>query len=230
MCCIWAPILELLDTCNQVIQAREARNIEGLVSNLSNLDADWPRILEEAKAMANKIDVPCYLVKPCSSSHLTNKEMIDSFKMNVFDRIVNSVHQGINKQFQGIQKIVDFFQFIWKYPCIEDQALENSCSAFCDLYKEVSKTELVGELRRLQISHQFNFEENFLKPLALLNKITEMNLESIFPNISITLRIFFTLPVTVASAERSFSKLKLIKNYLRSTMAQDRLVDLAVLI
>lgn len=34
------------------------------------------------------------------------------------------------------------------------------------------------------------------------------------------------LPVTVASGERS-SKLKLIKNYLRSTMSQTRLTDLA---
>ena len=32
-----------------------------------------------------------------------------------------------------------------------------------------------------------------------------------------------------ASAERSFSKLKLIKNFLRTTMLQGRLVDLAML-
>ena len=37
------------------------------------------------------------------------------------------------------------------------------------------------------------------------------NLMSTFPNTSIALRIFFTLPVTVESGERSFSKLKLIK-------------------
>ena len=38
-----------------------------------------------------------------------------------------------------------------------------------------------------------------------------------------------TLPVTVASAECSFSKFKLIKNFMRCTMTQDRLNDLAVL-
>jgi hypothetical protein len=38
-----------------------------------------------------------------------------------------------------------------------------------------------------------------------------------------------TIPVTVAKEERSFSKLKLIKTYLRSTMCQERLSDLAIL-
>ena len=43
-----------------------------------------------------------------------------------------------------------------------------------------------------------------------------------YSNISITYRILFIVPVTVASAERSFSKLKLLKNYLRSTMTRKR--------
>jgi len=35
--------------------------------------------------------------------------------------------------------------------------------------------------------------------------------------------------VTVATAERSFSKLKLIKNYLRNSMGQDRLSNISIL-
>ena len=38
-----------------------------------------------------------------------------------------------------------------------------------------------------------------------------------------------TIPVASASAERSFSVLKQVKTYLRSTMGQQRLNDLAVL-
>jgi hypothetical protein len=37
------------------------------------------------------------------------------------------------------------------------------------------------------------------------------------------------MPVTVASAERSFSKLKLLKNYLRFVMSQERLNGLVTL-
>ena len=50
-----------------------------------------------------------------------------------------------------------------------------------------------------------------------------------FPNVFIALNIYLTMPVTVASGKRSFSKLKLIKTYLRSTISQERLNNLAML-
>jgi hypothetical protein len=49
-----------------------------------------------------------------------------------------------------------------------------------------------------------------------------------YPNVTVAYRILLNVPVTVASAERSFLKLKLLKNYLRSTMSQERLNDLAM--
>jgi hypothetical protein len=41
--------------------------------------------------------------------------------------------------------------------------------------------------------------------------------------------MFITLPVIVVSAKRSFSKLKLIDNYLLSSISQGRLHSLAIL-
>lgn len=51
----------------------------------------------------------------------------------------------------------------------------------------------------------------------------------IYPNTIIAYRILLTIPVIVASAERSFSKLKLLKSYLRYTMLQERLNGLTLI-
>lgn len=47
--------------------------------------------------------------------------------------------------------------------------------------------------------------------------------------VTTVLKLFLTIPVTSATVEHSFSKLKLIKIYQRSTMAQARLSGISVL-
>jgi hypothetical protein len=63
----------------------------------------------------------------------------------------------------------------------------------------------------------------------MLQLITEHNFTSVYPYAGVALRIFLCTPSTNCSAERSFSTLKRIKNYFRSTIAQDRCLALAVL-
>lgn len=67
------------------------------------------------------------------------------------------------------------------------------------------------------------------QPLKVLSFLHDMKSAVDFPNFWTALRILLTIPVTVASGERSFSKLKLIKTYLRSAMSQERLNGLAIL-
>ena len=51
----------------------------------------------------------------------------------------------------------------------------------------------------------------------------------VLPLITKLVRIFLTIPITSASAERSFFCLRCLKNYLRSTMCQNRLSSLSFL-
>jgi len=64
------------------------------------------------------------------------------------------------------------------------------------------------------------------KPIDILNYIKRIKY---FPNVYITYRIMLTISVSIASVERSFSKLKLIKSYLRSIMSQQKLNRLNLL-
>ena len=50
-----------------------------------------------------------------------------------------------------------------------------------------------------------------------------------FSEVDKLLRIYLTIPVTTATAERSFSALRRIKTYLRSTMSEERLNNVMLL-
>jgi len=66
-------------------------------------------------------------------------------------------------------------------------------------------------------------------PLRALQKIICNSIGDVYPNVAIALRIMLTLPVTTATAEISFSKLKLVKNYLRTTLSQEKTTNLAII-
>ena len=51
-----------------------------------------------------------------------------------------------------------------------------------------------------------------------------------YPTLVILLRLFATIPISTATADRSFSNLKFIKNNLRSTTTESRLNGLAHLL
>ncbi|XP_066313482.1 uncharacterized protein [Miscanthus floridulus] len=99
---------------------------------------------------------------------------------------------------------------------------ENLDDTNADGKSDVDANELYVELKFLQ---DFIPKEN-MGPVEILKFLKR---HDYFPNASIAYRVLLTIPVTVASAERSFSKLKLLKSYLRSTMTQQRLNDLATI-
>ena len=64
-------------------------------------------------------------------------------------------------------------------------------------------------------------------PLSNAVEALEVCDEQVFPNLDKLLTILCTLPVTTATAERTFSGMRRLKTYLRSTMNQTRLTGLA---
>ena len=65
-------------------------------------------------------------------------------------------------------------------------------------------------------------------PSSVVEALKSCN-SDLYPNIYILLKVFASIPVTSATAERSFSKLRQVKTYLRSTMSEARLTGLTLL-
>ena len=93
---------------------------------------------------------------------------------------------------------------------------------------DIDSDDLYNELKTLG---NIAKETKINNVIDILNLISKMDLLEVLPNAVIAYKILLTLPITVASGERSFSKLKVIKNYLRSsmTMSQERVNGLAMI-
>ena len=200
----------------------------------------WSQILEESSLVAKEMEISTefprvrkrkryddFIVNNSESIEVDDE--VEYFKQNVFYVILDSVIDGLNRRFVSVYEINNRFSFLWNYLRDSEDVIHNACDNFVKFYSDYFDVkELEKELLHLKVIHRANFGDESLDPLSLLNSIVKAGLEEIFFNVCTALRIFCTLPVTVASAERSFSKRKLIKNHLRSTMTQERLNDLAV--
>ena len=89
-------------------------------------------------------------------------------------------------------------------------------------------TSLASELQRWQSLWQQGSLSTTSIPNNLLLALGSCDADS-FPNIHCLLVIACTLPINSADAERSFSLLRRIKTYTRSTLASEHLSDLAVI-
>jgi hypothetical protein len=71
------------------------------------------------------------------------------------------------------------------------------------------------DVARSQPTDESWVKNTFLQPLRLLHQLSG------FPNLLTVYKILVTLAVSTATAERTMSKVKLIKTRLRSTMADE---------
>lgn len=255
MCSVvmWQDILSKINVVSKILQSPKF-DIKSSLDALNNLknyfmtkrsDEDFQNFLIESREIATKASIeeafpslPTQRIRrkkrhfeyEGADEPIASPEL--SFKVNFYFKILDAAITAIEERFQLLQQHTDIFNVIYAITKIgNDDELKINCEkinqALTDTSSsesDISATDLYEEIKAIEPF--FTTEKN---PSDILEYIYENNLLSTFPNLTIIVRIFLTLPVTVATGERSFSKLKIIKNYLRSSMTQDRLSALAML-
>ncbi|KAG2583658.1 hypothetical protein PVAP13_6KG198312 [Panicum virgatum] len=154
------------------------------------------------------------------------------FAIDTVSKKLQSASMCIDSALQQIEGIMQYFnnyrnEGSRNLTSLDDMKLTGCCTAFAKTFSlddscDVDLNDLISELKVLQLT----LPDRQMSAMEIFEFVKEMDS---YPNVSIAYRILFTMPVIVASAERSFSKLKLLRNYLRSVMSQEKLNGLATL-
>ncbi|XP_074288479.1 uncharacterized protein LOC141613634 [Silene latifolia] len=143
-----------------------------------------------------------------------------------FDENQNDTSERF-EQYEEYQNVFGFLFSSSKLNSLDNAKLKSCCDNLqialtsgeqCD----IDGNELFMELKLLKDL----LPDEEMEPIDILKFLKR---KSYFLNVFVVYRILLTILVTVASAERSFSKLKLLKSYMRSTMLQERLNGLATI-
>lgn len=159
----------------------------------------------------------------------TVTDALKRMEMTFFNVVVDTAIQSLEDRFTSLRDVRDKFGVLLSFSDMDDKALREHCELLGNTLTEGGETDLDWRELATEIQSLPNLPKTSMTTFELLTFIHQNELTGFYPNLWVALRIACTLPVTVASAERSFSKLKLIKTYLRSSMSEERLSGLAVI-
>lgn len=211
----FVEIFAQTDVLYQVLQSKEldilccvesVKKCETAIRDLLD-EACFERIFREAKTMAGgeKVDVEVFRA--------------------LYDAVLKKVVEELEKRFKDLGDyeyigLLDNTKFTSNRLSFPTKLVKNLVK-----HHDFEEAKLTNELTVLYSRDEFKG----LSVLQILRLIIEKNFVQPFSETLKLAKLILTIPSTTASVERSFSILRRIKNYLRSTTGQERLFYLMLM-
>ena len=246
---IWYEVLYAANLVSKQMQEKDMltdvaiKKVKGLISFFEGYrETGFLQALESAKEIALEMDIGTTFTK---KRKITRKRHHDEnpedtniatmspeelFRIEYFNTLIDQAIVSLETRFEQYKEYQKNFGFLFTSETLrslDNQSLKSSCDNLEAVLKKDEKSDIDAKELYMELKFLQDFiPEERMGPVEILRFLKE---HGCFPNATIAYRVLLTIPVTVASAERSFSKLKLLKTYLRSTMTQERLNDLAII-
>ncbi|CAF2938056.1 unnamed protein product [Rotaria sp. Silwood2] len=219
-------------------------------------DEEYKYLFEEtqdfAKLVETTIEMPRITKRQSNRNNIPASSAYDYFKLNIFIPLLDHFLVAIKDRFnEHAKKAAAISSIVPQY--IGNKNYDDLATAL-EIYQKFlpgSSTEIKSEFllwkkrwtqlitdndsNPLSPSSINNYnsptkkrKEQIILPDTAIDAYLQCS-EAFYPNLKILLKIFSTLPVSTSTAERTFSVLKLLKSYLRSTMSENRLNGLAMM-
>lgn len=221
----------MLQTENQdLVQAIKLADAvkEELMDRRVNAEQNFKTIFELTREICEDLDID--IKKPRLTSSQTHRcnvmtadiegyyrvstyvPYLDLFVTHLEDRFLK--HRGILSNFVCL--------FPSKMSTLDEEACKHLFEKYATVLRDDSPAVWINEVKLWRRCISDKSINNSLEALDVCNA-------NAFPNVHKILLVMAVLPVTTSSNERSFSTLRRLKNYMRSTMSENRLNGLASL-
>lgn len=156
----------------------------------------------------------------------------EKYRTETFLPVIDQFIASLDQRLQAYKDISSQFSFFSHLKELSSDELKAAAEQLVRSYSDDLDITFIDELCQfVTFANIFTDEEpkDISTELFMYKLIMKKGVQDTFPNIEIALRIYLILMVTNCSGERSFSKLKLIENRLRTSMKQERLVNLVIM-
>ena len=237
---------------------KSASELGRAMNSIREMRGQWNEIQRESTVFALKVGIPVssfsqkrtirvcrFFDEEARDEPITDAEK--KFRVEVFFKVIDTVTSQLEERFKGQNFVAKTFIFLTPKSMLKMTVSEVRCAAYdlvstykSDLCSEFESPEdYANDLSQEILSYRHCFKDELLgmtdnlkkfnSAVNILKQLHKDELITSYSKLVTAIFLFLTLPVTVATAERSFSKLKIIKTYLRSSIAQDRLDALAMI-
>ena len=238
-------VFDLTLPVTQLLQSNDIADGLHLIESLKNLSTSIRNSIDtyhtkwcaKALTLAYKVDVDERKPRTCgcqmnrdnvpaeSASDYLKKVLTIPLADHLHSELKNRFDRTSTNAYHGLYIIPA--KMIWSLPHPGKLNWKDNFSLFSSFYLEdlTNPLALDGEV---ELWEKYWKTKNTCRPDHISSTLKSINFPG-FENIKILLRILATLPVTSCECERSFSALRRLKNYNRSTMVANRLNGLALL-
>ena len=156
----------------------------------------------------------------------------EKFQIRWFNPVVDQYAVSLDKRIEKYHELSEKFGFFSKMSTLSTSELKTAAEHLVESYPDDLDVLMSQEIIQFSEFVKIFLDEEPLgmsTELFLFKLIEDKGVKDMFPNVEVALRIYLVMMVSNCSGERSFSKLNLIKDRLRSSMKQERLVHLSLM-
>lgn len=219
--------------CNLLMMMKEGKVV---IESLKKLRCDkaFTKLYEEAKALSTLVGTEEMMPRTVSRqnyrSNIPSTNPEDYWRRSMYYPFLDHLIEEIQSRLLSTD-LEKYYSVQYLLPSsishLDDDKVKEIYSAYsADLSCEA---HFMQEVERWKIKWFEALSSSVESDTNEIQMVLQSTCEHFYPNISKVLRVFLTLPVSTATAERSFSCLRRLKTWLRSTMTESRLSGLALL-